>query len=233
MSFKNTQTPRKPTTPARYQIPKVVGQHGVMTYQLEGELKERFIRYFPTHTNREMMELFGIAYSPMQRFKRELGLKHNKRAIIRKQAEITKRICEQNGYYDSLRGVAPSEACKVAAKAKRDTGWHPLDEVRKNKRRWARLKQRRSEKRKDIVERERKRVDWGLPRHTNLHMPFVVYNRRQVSIRYTMQKRGYVVGNAYDETERMHIFYTAKTQRSTIVENHAEQLHFTITALWN
>lgn len=228
MSFKNTHTPLKPTTKARYQVPMVAGKCGTKTYNLTGDLRNLFVRYFPKHTNREMMTLFGISFSTLQRFKHELGLEHDKRAIIRKQAQMTKKICEANGYYDSLRGRAPSEACIAATKAKRETGWHPLDEVRKDKRRWARLQQRKSEQRKQIMEKERKRVDWGLPQQTKIHLPFVVYDRRRAHIRYTMKKRGYILGNKFDEIDRLNIYYTDSTTRSTIVERHAEKLHFTI-----
>ena len=41
MSFRNTNTPLKPTTPAKWQVPmRPNAQSGVKEYYLEGELKE-------------------------------------------------------------------------------------------------------------------------------------------------------------------------------------------------
>lgn len=66
MSFPNTKTPLKPTTPAKWQVP--MRQHpgkNVMEYYLEGELKERFCQLFPKNSNRRMMQWFGISFSTL------------------------------------------------------------------------------------------------------------------------------------------------------------------------
>ena len=112
MSFRNTKTPLKPITAAKWQVPMRPNPiNGVKEYYLEGELKERFCKLFPKNTNRRMMTWFGISFSTLQRFKREFGLEKDMKSIIRQQAKDTKRICEKNGYYASIRGKAPSEAC--------------------------------------------------------------------------------------------------------------------------
>jgi len=231
MSFNNTKTPLKPTTKARYQVPLVVGENGAYKYILEGDLLERFIRYFPKHTNREMMTLFGLGFSTLQRFKREYGLQHDKQTIIRKQAILCKQVCEENGWYDSLRGKPLSPQCQEAAAAKRATGWHPLDTIRKDKRRYKRLMEKRAAKRQELMDKERMRVEYGLPQHTNLHLPFAIYNKPQIHIRETMKRRGYILGDKRNESERMTIYYTSYTVRSSIVERHADKLHFTIALL--
>lgn len=108
MSFRNTKTPNKPTTPAKWQIPtRPKYKAGKDEYYLEGELKERFCKLFPKNSNRRMMTWFGIGFSTLQRFKRELGLEKDMKAIRKQQAKDAKKICERNGYYDSLRGKAP------------------------------------------------------------------------------------------------------------------------------
>ena len=115
MSFRNTKSPLKPTTPAKWQVPmRPNAKSGVREYYIEGELKERFCKLFPKNTNRRMMTWFGIGFSTLQRFKREFGLEKDMKSIIRQQAKDTKRICERNGYYASIRGKAPSEACMEA-----------------------------------------------------------------------------------------------------------------------
>lgn len=48
MSFRNTKTPNKPTTPAKWQIPtRSKYKAGKDEYYLEGELKERFCKTLP------------------------------------------------------------------------------------------------------------------------------------------------------------------------------------------
>ena len=111
MSYPNTHTPRMAEIEgkARYQLPSRLVR-GVKTYYLTPELEQHFRRLFPVTMNRDMMRLFGISFSTMERFKRNLGLTKNMRTIRHKHAQQVKRICEENGYYDSLRGKAPSEA---------------------------------------------------------------------------------------------------------------------------
>lgn len=117
MSFGNTHTPTRAEVAgeAKYQCPmhKVMGADA---YYLTPELEERFRKLFPVTLNRDMMRLFGISFVTVQRFKRKLGLSKNMRVIRRKQAEVTKQICEANGFYDSMRGVAKTEEVKEAAR---------------------------------------------------------------------------------------------------------------------
>ena len=117
MSFRNTKTPLKPTTAAKWQVPmRPNAKSGAKEYYLEGELKERFCKLFPKNSNRRMMTWFGISFSTMQRFKCEFGLEKDMQAVRKQQAKDIKKICERNGYYASIRGKAPSEACMEAAR---------------------------------------------------------------------------------------------------------------------
>lgn len=101
MSFNNTKTPNKPTTPAKWQIPtRPKYKAGKDEYYLEGELKERFCKLFPKNSNRRMMTWFGIGFSTLQRFKRELGLEKDMKAIRKQQAKDTKQ--ERNTLIDLL-----------------------------------------------------------------------------------------------------------------------------------
>ena len=133
MSFRNTKTPSKPTTPAKWQIPtRPKYKAGKDEYYLEGELKERFCKLFPKNSNRRMMTWFGISFSTLQRFKRELGLEKDMKAIRKQKAKDTKKICERNGYYDSLRGKAPSEACIEARHRLTAAGFCPIKQLKAN-----------------------------------------------------------------------------------------------------
>lgn len=232
MSFPNTHTPTRAEIvgKARYQVPmhKV---RGVDAYYLTPELEAHFRRLFPVTLNRDMMRLFGISFVTMQRFKRQLGLQKKMRTIRHKQAQIAKQICEQNGWYDSLRGKAPSEACLEAARAKRESGFHPWRQLKKtNPRKYKRLMAQKSEDRKTLLRRERIRVNNGFEQLTKLHVPYYPFSRRKACLRCNMKKAGYIVGNARSD-DRMNIYYTADTVRCLVREQHAVEMGFNVALL--
>ena len=214
MSFNNTKTPLKPTTPAKWQVPmRPNPTSGMKEYYLEGELKERFCKLFPKNSNRRMMTWFGIGFSTLQRFKREFGLEKDMKSIIRQQAKDTKRICEKNGYYASIRGKAPSEACMEAARQLRAAGFHPIKQLKANNpRKYKRLMQKKSEQRKELWRKERLRAFYGLDRQTNLHIPSSPLSHRAAAQKYAMIK---ACNYFPDPLGDPHIIcYDSETQRS-------------------
>ena len=190
MSFNNTKTPNKPIGKAKWQVPmRPNPKSGMKEYSLEGELKERFCKLFPKNSNRRMMTWFGIGFSTLQRFKREFGLEKDMKSIIRQQAKDTKRICERNGYYASIRGKAPSEACLEATRQLRAAGFHPIKQLKANNpRKYKRLMQKKSEQRKELWRKERLRAFYGLDRQTNLHIPLNPLSHRASSHKHAMIK---------------------------------------------
>lgn len=173
MSFGNTKIPCKPTGEAKYQIPMraTPESNGVKTYVLEGELKKKFIKLFPKNSNRRMMEWFGISFSTVQRFKNELGLKKDMKAIRRQQIMDVKKTCEENGYYDSLRGKPVSEACQEGRRRLFESGFCPLKALKKkNPRRYKAFLLRSSEAHKEVWRKERLREEYGLERKTKLNI---------------------------------------------------------------
>ena len=211
---------------ARYQCPmhKV---HGADAYYLTPELEEHFRRLYPKTLNRDMMRLFGISFSTVQRFKRMLGLEKKMRTIRHKQAQIVKKICEENGYYDSLRGKKPSEACMAAARKKRESGFHPLKSLRsKNRRKYHRIVKAMSENRKELMRMEKMQVNWGIDRKTNLRMPYDPYGRKRSTFKNTCKAVGYIPGSPFNENERWVIFYTNDTKRGELRERNGQKLGF-------
>ena len=190
MSFPNTKTPLKPTLKAKWQVPmRQRPGMSVMEYYLEGELKERFCLLFPKNSNRRMMHWFGISFSTLQRFKRELGLEKDMKSIKRQQAKDIKKICERNGYYDSLRGKAPSEACLEATRQLRAAGFHPMKQLKANNpRKYKRLMRKKSEQRKELWRKERLRAFYGLERKTNLRIPSFPLSHSASSHKHAMIK---------------------------------------------
>ena len=228
MSFRNTKTPVKSeiTGKARYQCPMCL-RHGQDAYYLTPELEAHFRRLFPITMNRDMMRLFGISFSTLQRFKREFGLEKKMKIIRHKQAQLAKRICEANGYYDSLRGKPVSEACIEASRKKRAEGFNPWQQLRKtNIRKYRKCMQQKSEQRKELLRRERTRVNWGLEQYTNLHVPFYPYGKNRLTFRSCCKAKGYIPGDARIESERWIIYYNEDTIRGRIREKNGEALGF-------
>ena len=188
MSFRNTKTPLKPTTAAKWQVPmRPNAESGMKEYYLEGELKERFCQLFPKNSNRRMMTWFGISFSTLQRFKREFGLEKDMKAIRKQQAKDTKRICEKNGYYASMRGKAPSEACMEASRQLRAAGFHPMKQLKANNpRKYKRLMRKKSEQRKELWRKERMRMVYGLERRTKLRLPLNSLTHAASACKYVM-----------------------------------------------
>ena len=214
MSFNNTKTPLKPTTAAKWQVPmQPNAKSGMKEYYLEGELKERFCQLFPKNSNRRMMKWFGISFSTLQRFRRELGLQKDMRAIRKQLAKDIKNTCEKNGYYDSLRGHAPSEACQEAARKMWADGFHPMKQLKANNpRKYKRLMRKKSEQRKELWRKERMRIVYRLERRTKLRLPLNSLTHAASACKYMMiRKCNYFA----DPDGDSHIIcYDSETQRS-------------------
>ena len=228
MSFNNTKTPNKPIGKAKWQVPMQPNQKsGAKEYYLEGELKERFCQLFPKNSNRRLMKWFGISFSTLQRFKRGLGLQKDMRAIRKQLAKDIKKTCEKNGYYDSLRGHAPSEACQEAARKMWADGFHPIKQLKANNpRRYKLIMRKRSELHKEIVRKERMRMVYGLERRTKLRMPLNSLTHAASACKYMMiRKCNYFA----DPDGDSHIIcYDSQTRRSEKREATAIRHWFTI-----
>ena len=190
MSFNNTKTPNKPIGKAKWQVPmRPHHKGGKDEYYLEGELKERFCKLFSKNSNRRLMKWFGISFSTLQRFRRELGLQKDMRAIRKQLAKDIKKTCEKNGYYDSLRGHAPSDACQEAARKMRAEGFHPIKQLKANNpRKYKQLMRKKSEQRKELWRKEQLRAFYGLERQTNLRIPTNPMSRRATAHKHAMIK---------------------------------------------
>ena len=228
MSFRNTKTPLKPTAAAKWQVPmRPNAKSGVREYYLEGELKERFCKLFPKNSNRRMMTWFGIGFSTLQRFKREFGLEKDMKSIRKQQAKDIKRICERNGYYASIRGKAPSDACLEATRQLRAAGFHPIKQLKANNpRKYNRLMQKKSEQRKELWRKERMRMVYGLERRTKLRLPLNSLTHAASACKYMMIRE---CNYFADPDGDSHIIcYDSQTRRSEKREATAIRHGFTI-----
>ncbi len=172
MSFNNTRTFRKPVgIKPRYPVMTVPNRYGCLTYVLEGETQRMFRKLWPIHSNRRIAEWFGLSFSTIQRLAKSEGLKKNMKAIHKEHGRDVKRICETNGYYDSLRGKRPSEACLEATRRKRAEGFHPFKRLKeKHPRRYAKLVAERGAHLHELREKEKMRLRWGFEQKTKLRV---------------------------------------------------------------
>ena len=202
----------------------------VRAWVLTEEQEEWLRRWFPEVDNNLLIKESGMSHSTLHRFAREYGLKKSEagmKRIKKQQAAHIKKLCEKNGYYDSLRGHPVSEACRRATSqmwqdirdGKRE---HPIAVMkRENPRKYHKWMLRKSRERRETIRKERLRMKYGIPRKTRLKMVVLnPYTRRQTGHRYNALKRGYYVMEDCSEQggERWNIYYDEYTQRSAVFE---------------
>lgn len=226
MPFRNTKTPKKPkdNSKQKYVVPMKRCSSGAMTYYLTPELEEVFCRLYPITMNPDLMEMFGISFSTLQRFKRAYKLCKNKKVILKKHAAQIKRINRESGYYASLKGKRPCPQCFEAYRRKLEEGWYPLkNEKEGNTVRYRHLMKKRGEMRKELIRKEKRRYDLCMVPLTNIPTHLYAgcaYSRQEVTVRNRAKKFGYILGSIDpDLGERHIIFYTDETKRRPLFES--------------
>lgn len=234
MSWSKTHNKSEITVKAKFPVPQIINKWGHTEFVLTPEIAKELKRLYPIKTNLELMGLFAIGFSTLQRFKRELGLKKNEKVIRRKQAKLAKQTCENNGYYDSLRGQKPTQQCIEASKRWWADGNHPLDILKKkNPRKYRKICKDASDKRKAQFADERRRVKIGLDQKTNLLVPQFEYTISQRNHRYNALKRGYILGDVREMMgERYTTSFDKETERSDRFERNLVKDGFTVSRLY-
>jgi hypothetical protein len=214
---------------------------GVLTKQVSGHYAPKIVltdeqrawlfQWYPEVENARIMEASGLRHATLHRFAREFGLKKSEQGmhgIMKRQAKLCKKICEQNGWYASLRGKPVSEATRQGtAKMWQDIRdgkrEHPiLIMKRKNPTRYRRWLKNKSEECKETIRKERLRATYGLKRKTKLRVVVLYkYTKSQTAHRYNALRRGYYVMEDCSEQsgERYNIYYDEQTQRGERFEH--------------
>jgi hypothetical protein len=205
-------------------------RHHALGYVLTDEQLAWLCKWFPEEENSRLIAASGMSHSTLHRFARELGLTKSPRGIKRikkRQAAHIKRLCEQNGYYDSMRGRKMSEACqrgvaKMWQEIREGKREHPARILkRRNPRKYRKWMERKSEIQKEIIRKEMLRAAYGLARQTRIKC-IVVYKftRSQLAHRHNALKRGYILMEDSSEQsgERYNIYYDKETNRAPIFE---------------
>ncbi len=219
MSWPNTSTPNKPTGEPKYKVGTISVKGNVVRMKLSPEQEEIFRRLYPKTLNTKLMQMFGLSHSTLHRFARELGLKKDMKIICHKQAQLAKKTCQRNGYYDSIRGKKPSAACIEATKRKWAEGfnpWHVLKE--KNPRKYAAAMKRKSIERKELYRKEELRQRYGLTRQTKLRLKMLT-NRMRGQKWLMIHRRDYYAIDDHPDW----IGYDDDTQRSLQMEATAKR----------
>lgn len=212
MSYPGTKTPTKPTGVAKWQVPKRRNEHGQPAYVLEGELRELFVKNFPIHSNRRIMQWFGLSHSTTQRFARGLGLKKDMARIRKELVRDIKRTCEKNGYYASLRGKSLPENALMGLRKLYEGGFSAISRLKeKSPAKYKRFCEKVSESHKEMWRKERLREEYGLERKTKLNIPFHPMTHRQSSQKHLMIKK---YNYFADPDDRHAVCYDSQTRRS-------------------
>ena len=220
------------------------GCQRVKAWVLTDEQKEWLCKWFPEEENSLLMKASGMSHSTLHRFAREFRLTKSPKGIKRikkRQAAHVKRLCEKNGYYDSLRGKQPSEACRKASAqmwqeirdGKRE---HPARIMKRtNPRKYRKWQQRKSQERKETIRKEMRRALYGMERKTRLRcIVLCKFTKRQVCHRYNALRRGYIIMQDCSEQsgERYNIYYDDQTERTPIFERNLQKDGFNLLK-WN
>ena len=210
-----------------------LGRNGCLrshAYVLTDKQREWLCKWYPEVENSLLMEASGMTHVTLHRFARHYRLTKSARGmrgIKKRQAAHIKMVCEQNGWYDSMRGRMPSEACRQGtARMWRDIREgrreHPFKVLRRrNPRKYKKWMQRKSDERRETIRKEKMRVLYGLERHTRLRcIVMCAYTRSQTAHRYNALKRGYIIMEDCSEKggERYNIYYDGQTERAPIFE---------------
>lgn len=177
---------------------------------------------FPKTKSAAVAEMMGVSVDTVSNLARKLGLRKSeagKRAIRRKAAQAAKKTCENNGYYDSLRGRCPS-AEAMAGLAKYWEQVHsgekenPMARMKREQpRRYHAMHRRRGEALRELYRKERLRLEYGMERKTRKALPRVPYRRSQVNRRLNALMRGYLVAEDSSDKggQRYNIYYDEQT----------------------
>jgi hypothetical protein len=206
---------------------------------LNEEQKAWLCRWFPTIENKRLAKAMGISDYKLHEFAREMGLVKSAagmKAIKRRQVAAALKTNLKNGCYDRKRGHAPSEATLEGARQRwRDVKAGKREGIlemikRTDPERYDRLMQQRSESRKELIRKERRRVLYAMERKTKLiSVVMKTYTPSQIHHRHNALRRGYLLDEDCREGQpgRYIIYYDRHTHRSAKFEENCIKDGFT------
>lgn len=196
---------------------------------LNDEQREWLCRWFPVTENKRLAKAMGVSLYKLHCFAIELNLTKSEeglRAIKQRQTKAMAKTNHKNGCYDRKRGHAPSDATMEGLRRRWEKIRAGLQELpqdiakRKHPMKWKASLKKRSENRKEMVRKEKRRIIYGLERKTKLKAVMTPYKRSQRHHRCSALKRGYLLDMDCSEGQpgRYVIYYDDETQRSAKFE---------------
>lgn len=168
-----------------------------------GELVERYHHEPLTGLARSL----GLSYHQLRRHAKRLGLRRTRKGSYRPWARaIIKKEFSSHSIRELAR-LAKVSTVTVSAIIRELGLKHTPEELRAI----------RSRSRKEMLEKERMRVNWGLPQRTRLK---VYANHRKTTLRADMKRAGYIVDD--DDPDRL--YYPEGLKRRTIREEHGREM---------
>lgn len=197
---------------------------------LNDEQRAWLCRWFHKTENKRLAKAMGISLYKLHCFARELHLTKSEegwRAIKRRQMKAMAKTNRKNGCYDRKRGHPPSEATIQGSRRRWEEYRQGLREStygtikRTDPKRYQAVMKKRSESRREMIRKEKRRIIYGLERKTSLKVVVMKpYTRSQLAHRCNALKRGYLLDVDCSEGKpgRYVIYYDEETQRSAKFE---------------
>jgi hypothetical protein len=197
---------------------------------LNDEQRAWLCRWFPVTENNRLAKAMGICLHTLHCFARDLNLTKSEaglRAIRRRQTKAMVKTNNRNGCYDRKRGHPPSAATMEGNRRRWEEYHQGLREStyetlkRTDPKRYQAVREKRSQNRREMIAKEKRRIIYGLERKTNLKTVVMTpYTRSQTHHRHNALKRGYLLDVDCSEGQpgRYVIYYDGETQRSAKFE---------------
>lgn len=211
------KTPTKPDVlKAKWPIPMIRDERtGHMRHCLDGALKDKFIELYPTHSNPQLMKLFGISHSTLQRLKKKLGLKKNN-VLFKKMARKRVKVMKENGYFESMKGKPLCDKAIEKVKEMRRNGFCPIKYIKENNpKRYKAICEKISKTKTELYRKEAIRAIYGLERKTKIRISINPLTKKASSSKYYLiKKRNYFAV----EDDSWVVCYDSNTRRSERLE---------------
>ena len=198
---------------------------------LNEEQKAWLVRWYPVTENKRLAKAMGVSLDAMRSYARRLGVKGKSAtgmAAIRKRAgKAAAKTNERNGCYERKRGKPVSEATRQGQMkrwqdVREGRRLSPMEELKqRDPKAYAENMRLKSDLRKEMIRKEKRRVIYGLERKTSLKIVVInPYTRSQTCHRHSALKRGYLLDEDCSEGQpgRYVIYYDDETQRSAKFE---------------
>lgn len=208
------------------EFPGVVARRREHRCILSNEQMSWLRRWYPITENCRLAKAMGISLYKFHELSQEYGLTKSEaglKAIRRRRDKAAAKTNERNGCYARKRGHPVSEAT-IAGTRKRWEEYrnglreHPLEMIKRtDPERYEAIKVIRSQNRRDLIAKEKRRIIYGLERKTNIKVVVMkAYTKSQIARRHNALLRGYLLDEDCSEGQpgRYVIYYDDQTERS-------------------